>query len=249
MNNESFFPNFNGGQPNQATLNSMNMQAMQPLPTAPVDMTQPVVPNVPIEEPQVAPVTPSPIPEFGVNAMPAAPTHPTEVVPAAPEQAAAPAPAPMPEAVAATPPIEEPTLPVLETHTPEVVPMPAGETPLFDQSLQQQASDAIVDNIPLFNEQNTMPPVAEPTSVPDILPTPTPMPEPTPIQVEATPQEPAPVAPVFDATVPVEVPVVEAPQAAPAMDQAATVEEFLKTNNIEYKLYSNETGKCIIIEV
>ena len=32
-------------------------------------------------------------------------------------------------------------------------------------------------------------------------------------------------------------------------DKVSTVEDFLNTNGIAYKKYSNETGQCIIIEI
>ena len=243
MNNESFFPNFNGGQ---ASLNSMNMQAMQPAPApmpGPVPAPQPVepqpnIPNVQIEEP-----TPqaSPIPEFGVNAMPVAPTPPPVPMP---EPIPAPQPVEMAPPVAPVAPIVEPVLPVLEQTEPAPVPMPAGETPLFDQSLANQASDAIVENIPLFNEQNNVPPLVE-------TPEPTPMVQPVEmVPPVSEPVLPEPNPPVADVNVSqlVETPMPE-PTTIPVNDKLSTVEEFLRTNNIEYKLYKNETNSCIIIEM
>ncbi len=196
MNNGNFFPNLNPNQnANDASLNSMNMQAINPMPQAP---------SMP---------EPNPIPNFGINPSVAP-------APAAPEVA------PMPE-VASQPVIPEPVV------------MPAPEP-------MNNAPQPSMADIPLFTEPT---PAAPAPVVPEIAP----MPEVASQPIASAPaadlplfntennetMEPTPVAPEMNYQVPVE---------EPTEDKYDQLIEFLNDNDIDYKAYSNEINKCIIIE-
>lgn len=265
MNNESFFPNYNNtNQNNNISLNTMNMQAMNmpgqevapvvnsELPTAPIfpnpgvqPVASPVMPEVNNSGPVMMPqnngiqenqtlqtennmtqnieesfvVQPTPNNELN-NIAPT--TTPTEAVPQTPSS------------------------------------LSSVDIPLFnDQAFSYQPETVGMNNI--NNQENTQ-------AIPMMSTEPV-----QPIQqVEATPSIPTVDTPIFDqtATMPnngavsqtqVETPTVgnfEMPQPQViqqvepiAKDQLSEVKGLLDNNGIEYKLYSNETGHCIIIEL
>ena len=233
MNNGSFFPNFNEPN-NNMSLNNMNMQAMN-------------VPNtgepVPV---QGAPVVEAPIAQAPAMSEPILPT---------PDMAA--------------------PLPQVEIQNMEPTPEP---TPVAQPTFDPGAASPIPDfgvNAPAMQVPTPMEPVVEqPVPEPIQVETPSPISFETPVVEVAPPQVEAPVlpeapqpmpageTPLFNAElneqpkepnlnesfyeVPVNVsPVIETPQ----VDKLQTVKELLSSNNIEYKIYSNEEGHCIIIEL
>ena len=99
-----------------------------------------------------------------------------------------------------------------------------------DQGLGQTPVDLLQNQVPNTNLE--MPAYSEPTPT---LEVPTqPMPEPQPVMPEF-----APAAPEGGA----------AETAQPSGDKYTDLTNFLNSNGITYKEYSNESGKCIIVEI
>lgn len=277
MNNGNFFPNVNSTPDmnnNQASLNSMNMQAMtnnftyQPeQPIAPMPEIAPVEPaqNIqPAPIPEMAPVMPMPemsptMPQVNNNIQPVLnPIENNEAqvlqnpVPATPEITPV---MPAPEMAPAMPTAPEP--PVIEEAAPITdIPLFNAATPEINQPIDQGSIvPPTVEIIPPVVPEMGQPPVVETTLQPELAPaTPeapvvppmgeaplfnpelaasvTPQPTPTPVEPENT----------------FEVPIAQE-QSGPGADKYSQLTEFLNNTGIEYKAYSNETNKCIIIEL
>lgn len=237
MNNGNFFPNLNNQMNQNTSLNSLNMQSMNEPPVAP------------IIEPTIAP---SPVPTQ--NSIPSVNPIPT------------------PEPVVPTPPVDN-FQPLFNNEAVNPIPdfnnninnqlqEPINQQPVnqeistvteemtaFEPSVSVEPSSPVKPQQPLFPEepinelsnlanQNFMNNTVEPNiksevvqeaplfSVPEITPT---------VQSNN-------VNPTF------EVPV-STPEPEPAPDNLTKTTDFLNQNNIPYKLYNNETGHCIIIEI
>lgn len=232
MNNGNFFPNFNNGPEvnnNQASLNTMNMQAMEPVQN-PMEQQSPMTaaPAMPQMAPPVEMPNPMPTPnaepapnELGVGPIP----NFNMAAPAAPAPAVTPdanvAPLPMPE----TAPIND--IPLLNPQ--EVAPMPMeNQQPMPEPAMPSPEvpapapeAPAPMMDAPLFNSELQVPGI-------DM-------------------NQPAP-APAPEAPAQFEVPVATAEPTVP-QDRMTEVTELLKNNNIEFKAYNSENGHCIIIEL
>ena len=257
MNNESFFPNFNNNNldPNNMSLNTMNMQTVGAPVAPPVNITpmnqQTVMEqvsnlNIPNVEQSIAPV----VPEMPINTQP---QNIGSIAPNINEQTMSSIPD-----FGINNPLPTPPGPMVET-----VPVTEPQQPIIPDNpvLQDQpipASDPL-NNIPLFNNEKTVPPVETSPIIQDMN-----MPnaetsitnnEPITPMVDPplfTNQENVPIGPVQNTVentmseVAYEVPVTTTP--VQEVDKFMQVKELLNTNGIEYKSYSNETGHCIIIE-
>ena len=117
----------------------------------------------------------------------------------------------------------------------------------------------VINDAPLFGPvaMEPAPSVAEPpmVDVPLFNPTavmPTLEPQMTPAMPEFTPSEPqmvAPASPMMDVPS-FEVPVLEPTNLnLPTEDKLTKLKDLLTANGYNYKIYSNETENCVIIEV
>ena len=259
MNQGNFFPNFNQPMPTQPSVepqisggqspNTMNMQTM----VNPIVNNQPstsATPTAPLTMPQInnTESIPNPAPveslannitnQANINQPFVEPLFANPTMPQNQEMATVPGVEPL-----FTPTIEPPmapTAPTMPNLTPDQLPNqePAVSTPA-------EPIAPIIEDIPLFNNMTSTPnpaPVTGSVEIPVVAP---------PV-VESTPVNPEPVvpsviqeqpAPINPSTAPVETPQAETP------DKLTQTKEFLNQNNIPYKLYNNETGHCIIIEI
>ena len=238
MNQGNFFPNFNQPMPTQPsvepqisggqTLNTMNMQTM----VNPIVNNQPstnATPTTPLTMPQINNTesipNPAPVESLANNITNQANINQPFVEPLF------------------TPTIEPPmapTAPAVPNLTPDQLPNPEPAV-----STPTEPIAPIIEDIPLFNNMTSTPnpaPVTGSVEIPVVT---------SPV-VESTPVNPEPVvppviqeqpAPINPSTAPVETPQAETP------DKLTQTKEFLNQNNIPYKLYNNETGHCIIIEI
>ena len=265
MNNGNFFPNVNNTPDmnnNQASLNSMNMQAMtnnftyQPeQPIAPMPEMTPAEPaqNVqPAPTPELTPVIPTPepapvTPQVDNNIQPISnPIENNEVqvlqntVPSTPEMAPVMPIAPEPPVIEEAAPIAD--IPLFNNVTPEInqpadqgiVGQPTVEIipPTVPEIGQPQVADTTLQP-ELVSATPVVPPMGEaPLFNPELAVPVTPQPTPTPVEPENT----------------FEVPIAQE-QGLPTVDKYSQLTDFLTNAGIEYKAYSNETNKCIIIEL
>ncbi len=258
MNNGSFFPNYNYGQEpnnNNMSLNAMNMQSMN-FNTTPAanSVEQPVVSPNPVQQmvgdpnQGVAPIFPSNNGELTQQPV-QTPSTENSVLPAATQE-------------------ETPMFPTTEQPTPKeeesfvVQPTPNNDLNNFNLGASPLDANPITPNmtpivdIPLFNQQTSE---VQPTPAFDNI---SPNPGVTPVtdifsqpQVDTPLFNPSANLPAEDIIMPTktevetnnEVPVNVTPPAAP--DKLSQVQEFLNNNGVNYKLYSNDTGNCIIIEL
>ena len=257
MNNESFFPNFNNNNldPNSMSLNAMNMQAAGANIAPQVEITpmnqQPMMEQpININAPQFEQPTQQIVPDMSVN------SQSQEIVGITPnvnEQSVSPIPdfginnpiPSAPEQVVETIPVTEPQQSIL----PDNSATPSQPAPTMDP----------LNNIPLFNNENSLPSVAPSPVTPDMnISNEVEQPvsnEPIAPMVDPplfTNQEINPISPVQNnvenamSEAAYEVPVTTTP--VQEVDKFMQVKDLLNNNGIEYKAYSNETGHCIIIE-
>ena len=224
MNNGNFFPNMNNQDSNaNMSLNSINMQTMNNNPPAP-----PKPPMLSFEPDQNAAPSQIESPAY---------TEQTPSVNVMPETGV------MPQTVEPTP------SPIPTFDFGQTVQVPSGATQVMDNTQEmtsavpnfEMAAPQVETPAPMSVEQNVGmstqmmdPPLFGPSIEPTVgldlsMPTPTPTPAP-----QAAPQS-------------FEVPVTTVPE--PTQNKLAQVEEFLNTNGINYKLYSNDSNHCIIIEL
>ena len=258
MNNDSFFPNqtLNQTPTNDASLNAINQQAMAPTTAIPTPV-QPTIteqgfdPNIiqfptnnstapnPILTPPITP-TIEPAPLMGVNnEMPQEPTNTENNTGFLTEPTAIPTPQDIP-AVTPESTTTEPTPSVMSDALNDIPlfasqpatennPAPADENTVSNEALPVQET-------PANNEQSTIEPPAEENNV-------------SPIPVFETAVAPEPVSnetampSLENNNTPVTVPI------DTEDDKLSKLIEFLNNENINYKQYSNETNKCIIIEI
>lgn len=236
MNQGSFFPNLNQQtiNNNNMSLNAMNMQSM--------NQTQEInsnVPNsVPIPEPNPSfamPETLAPNPSVSseLSTMPEV-SQPSMDVP----------PTPVVEPLFTMPsvPTQSPEPNITPSIEPQITPSNSVNSAMEPQSFMDQspASDFSsitgpeltaapnIEDLPLFN--NIQPSSQEQESAPILNP------EAPAYEIPVTVTSPEPAI----------TPTNSLPQTPDKLTQA---KEFLDSNNISYKLYSNETGHCIIIEL
>ena len=252
MNNGNFFPNLNNtpdANNNQASLNSMNIQAMpnsftyqpeqaagpamQPVPT-------PVMPQVapipPVENATMAPmpsqINPTMAPEIN---QPVANMPIEEALPSMPGSESTPV---MP--VAPEPPVIQETAPVND--------IPLFSAPEFNSNVEPAVSNAAPMEVmaPVANEAPAVEPILQPEAPIESSASVTAMSEPPLFNQELAGGQPEiaqnPIETSF------EVPVTANNNPAPT-DNFTKVTELLNSNGVQYKAYSNENGHCIIIEV
>ena len=245
MNNGNFFPNYNNQiNPNQnlnnASLNSLNFQSMNPTQNIMNETVMPTTNNV---EPSVAAnpfITASPVqPTQESPSVQAQPVSTTEQV----------SPMPTIEPVQPLfnfePPVDNNPIPTFTqempvnnpTSTPAVEPSVNVETmPQVEQPTQ------IMPDVPLFNSDLTMPQTPE-VNVEPVATSSAPI-EPTPIfsTPDIAPPTPSIEQPSY------EVPITNTPSSPVEVDKLTKTKQFLEESGIPYKLYSNETNHCIIIQ-
>jgi len=232
MNNGNFFPNFDNNNfvNNNTSLNMMNMQSMNQEAMEPVQET--VMPTMaPIQESQVTPPEPSPIPSFsqyeqpvmgfgGQNAM----NNFNQVDSFMPQQETV-MPQPMPtfepqqanepllfgNAANTLPPVNNVEPPISEPATPTMQVM---DTPLFNPNVTMPSFDSPMTygEIPTEPSFTQEPPMMNPTS----------------FEVPVMNQEPA---------------------MTPQVDRLTELQNLLSSNGYNFKVYSNETDNCVIIEL
>lgn len=229
MNNGNFFPNFNNqmDNPTPVSLNSMNMQSMQ-------GMTNSSVAPMPEANEMVMP-SPSPIMQENpvnmnsmVNPQPAINTQPFPGQPMNINSNAVPQ--------------EQPifTTPIMSEPQPEMPLPPMPEQPSIESTPQinQEPAPIISEPTPVMQDTPLFTPSFENqnvSSTDNITPSFTP--------------------PVYNTTddSSYQVPVNSSPELTPVIpveeDKLTTLKTFLDQNNISYKMYSNETNHCIIIEI
>lgn len=237
MNQESFFPNLN--QPttnnNNMSLNAMNMQSM----ATPQEINSNISNSIP---------TPAQIPSFTMPEM-------------SPSNMATPSestgfnnPAQVTMDVNSTP-VVEPLFNIQAEQTPQYEPniTPSIEPQMAstNQITPDASSQPFIEQPPVTEFSPT--PAKEATTTPSIedlplfnnIQTPTPETESTPT---LNPEAPAYEIPV---TVAQTEPVITSSEPSPMapVDKLSQTKEFLDSNNISYKLYSNESSHCIIIEL
>ena len=248
MNNGSFFPNYNTNQEinNNMNLNNMNMQTMNQ--NQGVTAPNPEMPAAPIFNMNAEPVPSVPTqPMPGPMQMPAAPVIPTPQVPNIEESFVV-----EPTQNNQINPITEGTMPI-ETSPVEPTAMPQVDIPLFnDQSFTYQPN---INTTPEMNsEVNNNPINTQPEMVQNPLPAASSV---TPPVVDAplfNQSQPMPNSDILIPT-PEAIPTVDAqsnlvtPTQPVEQDKLTQVKDLLNNNGIQYKLYSNETGHCIIIEL
>ena len=250
MNNGNFFPNYdnNMGQNNNMSLNSLNnMNQMQPT------MAPPIMPLEPEN------VMPTMTPPTGFNN------------PSAPMPNFGPAPI--------EPPVMPNNDELLFTQPPVMAePAPVMDAPLFNPNINQMPVDVQpVNEFPTqnnfginpepmsFNQEPPMSgpipslfdqtfgpsvPVQEPVNNMSFNEQPSPIIEPQPVNPGST-LEPLFNQPVMDNPAPlVEPPMPNPlPETIQSSNRVEEVENLLNNNGIGYKLYSNDQGHCIIIEL
>ena len=236
MNNGNFFPNFdnNNVANNNASLNMMNMQSMaQPQMMPEPEMVMPTM-APPVQEPQMV-----------------LPTQPVDIQP----QMVTPEVPVMPQTIVDVP-LFNPTAPtdlnLNNTFTPMSAPVMESpiinDAPLFGPTLT-----------PSVEPVNIQPEIAPQVTIPEFTPVmdaplftqpeqPAPLPVVEPVQVEEVPVIPAvPEINLGNFDIPVTNNVtVEMPV---AVDKLTQLQELLNNNGYTYKLYSNETDNCVIIEL
>lgn len=261
MNNGNFFPNFdNNNVANNTSLNMMNMQSMNQTPVEPAPemvmptmapvketMIQPIPtvepPIMPQQEPLMAPTTPVVSPMFDNFAPNPNPPVPTDLGVNNNLN---------PMAGFATPQENLVTPPMNNMETPMI-----NDAPLFSvgKPMNQvveppQASVPMVD-APLFNPNVTMPgldtlmsPVQEQNieSVQEPLITPT-----MPTMESPVAPEVQPVVEPTSFEIPVTNP--QTTEVPVTTDKLTELQNLLTENGFNYKVYSNETDNCVIIEL
>lgn len=253
MNNGNFFPNYNNqinqNQNPNSSLNTLNMQSMNesPLPVAnetvmpsqpqPEPMMTPQMPNIDNNQPtnieQFQPIfntdNVNPIPNFNTtmnvqNTIQQEPTQDFSNVNNGTQE--------MPSMTTN-----------FSTNNPTITNQEVvNQESTINSSLFSEVPIATVNNLeqPIFNTQSTnVEPLPNLVGENQFVPTHN-------IQEPAMPsiEESQPTAtPNF------EVPITSVPENNPEVDKLTKTTDFLNQNNIQYKLYSNETGHCIIIEI
>lgn len=236
MNNGNFFPNYNNQiNPNQnlnnISLNTLNFQSMNPTQNLMNETVMPTTNNV---EPSVAAnpfITASPVPPTQETAtMPTSPVAPVE---------------PVQPLFNFDPPVDNDPIP---TFNQEVSVNNQNSTPTVASSLnvevapQVEQPTQIMPDVPLFNSDLTMPQTPEVNVEPNAS--------------TSTPIEPSPIFSTPDITPPTpsieqhsyEIPITNTPSSPVEVDKLTKTKQFLEESGIPYKLYSNETNHCIIIE-
>lgn len=229
MNNGNFFPNFNNQMdtPTPVSLNSMNMQSMQGMPNSSV---------APMPEANEM-VMPSPIPIMQEN-----PVNMNSMVNPQPAINTQPFPGQPMNINSNAVPQEQPifTTPIMSEPQPEMPLPPMPEQPSIESTPQinQEPAPIIPEPTPVMQDTPLFTPSFENqnvSSTDNITPSFTPPVYNTKddssyqVPVNSSP-EPTPVIPVEE-------------------DKLTTLKTFLDQNNISYKMYSNETNHCIIIEI
>ena len=253
MNNGNFFPNFdnNNVANNNASLNMMNMQSMNQAPIEPLPevvmptMATPeqsvVVPPM-VEQPMMGPTVPVSTPMFDQFAQ-------TQVPTATPDLGTNANLNPIPDFVApqenlVTPGVNNMDQPMINDAPLFGVNQPMNQPPV----VEPQVSIPMVDE-PLFNPNVTMPgvdPLMNPVVEPQMV---TPMPTiETPEQSPVS--EPVVEQPVMEPTS-FEIPVNNQPtmDVPVVTDRLTDLQNLLVANGFNYKVYSNETDNCVIIEL
>lgn len=238
MNNGNFFPNYdnNMGQNNNMSLNNLNsMNQMQPTMDPPIMPLEPE--NVmPTMGPPVGFNTPNaPLPNFGP-----APVEP----PAMPNND---------ELLFTQPPVMAEPAPIIDEplFNPNMNQMPVNVQPLNE--LPAQNNFGINPEPMSFNQE---PPKSEP--IPSLFdqtfgPS---VPVQEPVNNMSFNEQPSPIieqhpvnpGPVFEASFEPPIPT-PLPEQIPTPSRVEEVETLLNNNGIGYKLYSNDQGHCIIIEL
>ena len=229
MNNGNFFPNFNNQMdtPTPVSLNSMNMQSMQGMPNSSV---------APMPEANEM-VMPSPSPIMQEN-----PVNMNSMVNPQPVINTQPLPGQPKNIDSNAVPQEQPifTTPIMSELQPEMPLPPMPEQPS-------------IESTPQIN-QEPAPIISEPTPVMQDTPLFTPSFENQNVSStdNITPSFTPPVYNTKDDSS-YQVPVNSSPEPTPVIpveeDKLTTLKTFLDQNNISYKMYSNETNHCIIIEI
>jgi len=234
MNNGNFFPNYdnNMGQNNNVSLNSLNNMNSGP------NMAPPIMPA----EPENVMPTMAPIMDIPNQGMPTASFSPV-------------------------PP--QPNMPNSDEllFTQPANPSPMMDAPLFNQNLTQVPLDIQPNNdfqSPLgmginpepmsFNQGPEMSAPIPPLFDQNIAPSMTPV---EPVnnasfempQQAIIPPQPATIEPVVESFYEPPTPVGPMIETSVAPNRVAEIEALLNNNGIAYKLYSNDQGHCIIIEL
>lgn len=270
MNNGNFFPNYNNqiNQNPNSSLNTLNMQSMnesplpvanetvmpsqpQPEPMANVNQTFNSFPNQSPIEPMMTPQMPNidnsqstnieqfqpifntdnvnPIPDFNTTMNAQSPTQQE----------------PIPDFSNIN--NENPAMPSMTTN------ISANNQPITNQEVGNQEPNI---NTPLFSEEpittvnNFEQPIFNTQSA-NVEPLPNLVGE---NQFVPTPNIQEPAMPSIEENQPqvnqnFEVPITSSQENTPEVDKLTKTTDFLNQNNIQYKLYSNESGHCIIIEI
>lgn len=224
MNNGNFFPNYdnNYAMNNNASLNMMNMQSINQQPMEPVpEMVMPTM--APVQEP-VIPTTPVDMqPQFinqDMNFVPQFEQFNQNSIP-------------------------QPEINVSNNFNPM--------DNFMNNSMQQNNIVSPIMDIPQINEPQTFGPQFAPTVPQPEIPTfaPPMMDEPlfNPNAIMPTVETPMPYAPV-DIPTNFEVPVTNnEPVIETQVDRLSELQNILNANGYNYKVYSNDTDNCVIIEL
>lgn len=226
MNNGNFFPNFNNQMnPNQTqnlntSLNSLNIQSANTPMSGQVNET--VMPTPEINSNPNVEIMP---PLYNTNDANPIPNFAINNNPDMNNQPVS------PESVSNQQNVVMPETPIFNNGpTIEAPQFPENQFPdsnLNNINSQESANfSSIVQDAPLFSVGETLPPMEN-------------------VNEPVAPQN---VEPQSTQTT-YEVPVMSEPAVAPTVDNLTKTTEFLNQANIPYKLYSNETGSCIIIEL
>ena len=252
MNNGNFFPNYVQPQDTKnMSLNTMNMQAM---PAASL------VPQTQMEQNQV--------PAFGVNTTQIEPAIPQVEIQNVNNNTAIES-QPTPET---SPQVDIPSMPTFDFQTPSAIqePTPVVPTPAPEMSMESPTINNAIGEIPLFGNQNINQTISTPSTEPvstqqyDFSATPSPIETPSVISPEMPPVATmsTPDTPLFNQEIQptsIDTNITESLNEVPitvstntneiSVDKLTDIENLLTNNGINYKLYSNETGHCIIIEL
>lgn len=228
MNNGNFFPNYNNQiNPNQnlnnTSLNTLNFQTMNPTQNIMNETVMPTTNNV---EPSVA-ANPF-ITASSVQSTQESPSMPTQPVSSPEPVAPIPTVEPVQPLFNFEPPVDNNPIPTFTQEAPVNNPTP---TPVVEPSAnvevapQVEQPTQIMPDVPLFNSDLTMPQTPE-------------------MNIEPSVTSPAP----SNKQPSYEVPITNTPSSPTEDDKLTKTKQFLEESGIPYKLYSNETNHCIIIE-
>ena len=223
MNNGNFFPNYdnNNAMNNNASLNMMNMQSMNQPPMEPVpEMVMPTM--APIQEP-VMPTPPVDMQTQMVNPQ-------MNPIPSFDQFAANPIPTPEVNAQNNLNPMDNfmnNMIPQNNSNPPMMEMPQVNEAPTFGTQFGNSApqQEFVQPEIPTM----TQPMIDEPLFNPNaIMPQSQPVDVPTSFEIPVTNNEPV---------------------MAPPVDKFLELQNLLNANGYNYKVYSNDTEHCVIIEL